>query len=89
MIIRVLKQLHKIYKQEAEISKAQRRIANMPFDYQAIQTICDTVSSGYNVAITITNKDGSTIQIERGKAQEEVPFKTFAERYSEYQTRGK
>lgn len=89
MILRTIKRLREIYKKEAEISRAQRRIASMPFDYQALQTICDTVSSGYNVSITIKNKDGSTIQIERGKSQESVPYKTFAERFTEYQNKGK
>ena len=57
----------------------------MPIDYYAIQTICDTVSSGYNVEITIKNNDGSTIIIKRGSAKEEVPYKSFAEKFKDYQ----
>jgi hypothetical protein len=85
MLFRAIKKFREICKKEAEISAAQRRLARMPIDYYAIQTICDTVSSGYNVEITIKNNDGSTIIIKRGSAKEEVPYKSFAEKFKDYQ----
>lgn len=85
MLFRAIKKFREICKKEAEISNAQRRLARMPIDYYAIQTICDTVSSGYNVEITIKNNDGSTIIIKRGSAKEEVPYKSFAEKFKDYQ----
>jgi len=85
MLFRAIKKFREICKKETEMSRAQRRLARMPIDYYAIQTICDTVSSGYNVEITIKNNDGSTIIIKRGSAKEEVPYKSFAEKFKDYQ----
>ncbi len=74
-----------ILKKEVEMNKALNRLAKMPLDYLTIQTICDNVSSGYNVEVTIINNDGSKINIKRGSAKEEIPYKSFAERFNEYQ----
>jgi hypothetical protein len=52
-MLKAWKKFREICKKEAEISKAQRRLVQMPIDYQAIQTIADTVSSGYYVEIKI------------------------------------
>jgi hypothetical protein len=83
-MFRALKKFRAILKKEAEISRAQRRLFAMPIDYQALQTIADTVSSGYNVEIIVTTKFGDKIEIKRGSSKEEMPFKTFAERYNDY-----
>lgn len=72
-----------ICKQEAETHKALCRLARMPLDYQTIQTICDAVSSGFNVKIKIKTVDGSVIEITRDKPQSEMNYKSFAERYNE------
>lgn len=85
MLFRAIRKFREICKKEADISNAQRRLARMPIDYYALQTICENVSSGYNVEITIKNNDGSTITIKRGSALEEVPYKSFAEKFKEYQ----
>lgn len=72
-----------ICKQEAETHKALCRLARMPLDYQTIQTICDAVSSGFNVDVKITTVDGSVIEIKRGSNQQEMVYKSFAEKYNE------
>lgn len=85
MLFRAFKKYKEFLRKEAELSKAQRRLARMPIDYYALQTICENVSSGYNVEIIIKNNDGSTITIKRGSALEEVHYKSFAEKFKEYQ----
>lgn len=85
MVLKALRKFREICKKEAEVSAAQRRLVRMPIDYYAMQTICDTVSNGYNVEITVKMADGSTIIIKRGSAKEEVPYKSFAEKFKDYQ----
>lgn len=82
MLYKSFKKFREICKKEAEVSKAMRRLATVPMDYQTLQTIADTVSSGYNVEITVLQPDGTEITIKRGTAQDQVPFETFAERYN-------
>lgn len=84
MLFRAWRKFREICKKEAELTSAMRRLAKMPMDYHTMQVICDTVSSGYNVEITITNNDGSVINIRRGSAKEEMPYKSFAERFNDY-----
>lgn len=72
-----------ICKKEAEVSKAMRRLANVPMDYQTIQTIADTVSSGYNVSIKVTQPDGTVIEINRSTPQDSVPYKSFVDKFNE------
>lgn len=78
------KKFREICKKEAEISKAQRRLARVDMDYLYLQQIADTVSSGYDVKITVKNKDGSEVIFEKTKSQDNLQFKTFAERYADY-----
>lgn len=78
------KKFREICKREAEISKAQRRLARVDMDYIYLQQIADTVSSGYDVKITVKNKDGSEVIFEKTKSQDNMTFKTFAERYADY-----
>lgn len=72
-----------ICKKEAEVSKAMRRLANVPMDYQTIQTIADTVSSGYNVSIKVIQPDGTIIEVNRSTPQDSVPYKSFADKFNE------
>ena len=78
------KKFREICRKEAEITKAQRRLARVDMDYIYLQQIADTVSSGYDVKITVKNKDGSEVIFERTKSQDSLQFKTFAERYADY-----
>lgn len=78
------KKFREICKKEAEISKAQRRLARVDMDYMYLQQIADTVSSGYDVKITIKMKDGNEVTFEKTKSQDNMNFKTFAERYADY-----
>lgn len=84
MMFRAWRKFREICRKEAEVSKAMRRLATVPMDYQTIQVIADTVSSGYNVDITVTQPDGTVIKITRSKPQNEIPFETFAEKYRKY-----
>lgn len=79
------KKFREICKKEAEISRAQRRLARVDMDYIYLQQIADTVSSGYDVKITVKNKDGSEIIFEKTKSQDSLQFKTFAEKWTDYQ----
>lgn len=78
------KKFREICKKEAEISKAQRRLARVDMDYLYLQQIADTVSSGYDVKITIKMKDGNEVSFEKTKSQDNMSFKTFSERYADY-----
>ena len=82
LLLRAFKRYKEFLRKEAEVSKAMRRLATVPMDYQTLQTIADTVSSGYNVEITVLQPDGTEITIKRGTAQDQVQFETFAERYN-------
>lgn len=84
-MFKALKKFHEILKKEAEITKAQRRLARVDMDYIYLQQIADTVSSGYNVEITIKMKDGGEMIIKRSTPQDQVAFKSFAERFNDYQ----
>ena len=85
MLVKAFRKFREICKKEVEMNKALHRLAAMPIDYQTIQVICDNVSSGYNVEVTITNNDGSKINIKRGTATDVIPYKSFAERFKDYQ----
>jgi len=49
-----------------------------------LQQIADTVSSGFEVKITVKMKDGNEVIFEKTKSQDNMNFKTFAERYADY-----
>lgn len=70
-------------KEEAEVSRAERRLVRMPLDYAALQSIADSVSSGYNVKITVQLKD-AVLTFERGSSQNETGYTSFAERYNKF-----
>lgn len=78
------KKFREICKKEAEITKAQRRLARVDMDYIYLQQIADTVSSGYDVKITVKNKDGSEVIFERTKSQDNIRVESFQERYTKY-----
>lgn len=78
------KKFREICRKEAEISKAQRRLARVDMDYMYLQQIADTVSSGFEVKITVKMKDGNEVIFEKTKSQDSMGFKTFAERYADY-----
>ena len=52
-------------------------------DYQTIQVIADTVSSGYEVRIHVKQPDGTEITVERSKPQNQIEYKSFQERFRE------
>ena len=83
MIIRAFKKFREFCKKEKELNYAMHRLATLPIDYQTIQTICDTVSSGYEVKITVAQADGTTITVERSKPQNQIEYKSFAQKYAE------
>lgn len=85
-MFRAWKKFREICRKEAEISKAQRRLARVDMDYMYLQQIADTVSSGYDVKITVKMKDGSEVVFEKTKSQDNMNFKTFAERYADYKS---
>lgn len=78
------KKFREICKKEAEISKAQRRLARVDMDYMYLQQIADTVSSGFDVKITVKMKDGNEVIFEKTKSQNELGFQSFQERYTKY-----
>lgn len=78
------KKFREICRKEAEITKAQRRLARVDMDYMYLQQIADTVSSGFEVKITVKMKDGNEVIFEKTKSQNDLGFKTFAERYADY-----
>lgn len=78
------KKFREICRKEAEVTKAQRRLARVDMDYMYLQQIADTVSSGYDVKITVKMKDGNEVVFEKTKSQDNMTFKTFAERYADY-----
>ena len=83
-MLKAWRKFREICRKEAEVSKAMRRLATVPMDYQTIQVIADTVSSGYNAEITVTQPDGTVIKVTRSKPQNEIPFETFAEKYRKF-----
>lgn len=84
LLLKAFKKYREILRKEAEISKAQRRLARVDMDYMYLQQIADTVSSGFEVKITVKMKDGNEVIFEKTKSQNDLGFKTFAERYADY-----
>lgn len=80
-MFRAWSKFREICRKEAEVSRAMRRLARAPQDYLMIQQLCDAVSSGYNVEITVKSPDGGEIVIKRSTYQDQIPFETFAEKY--------
>ena len=77
-----------VRRQVADDTRAQRRLVNMPLDYMAIQQLCDSISSGYNVEITVRLKDGNVIEFKKGSNVAEGKFESFADRYTRYHNTG-
>jgi hypothetical protein len=84
LLLKAFKKYREILRKEAEITKAQRRLARVDMDYMYLQQIADTVSSGFEVKITVKMKDGNEVIFEKTKSQDNINFKTFAERYADY-----
>lgn len=82
-LFRAFRKYREFCKKEAELSQAMRRLANIPMDYQTIQVIADTVSSGYEVKIHVKQPDGTEITVERSKPQNQIEYKSFQERFRE------
>lgn len=82
-MFRAFKKYREFCRKEAEVSQAMRRLANIPMDYQTIQVIADTVSSGYEVKIIVKQPDGTEITVERSKPQNQIEYKSFAQKYAE------
>lgn len=82
-MFRAFRKYREFCRKEAEVSQAMRRLANIPMDYQTLQVIADTVSSGYEVKIHVKQPDGTEITVERSKPQNQIEYKSFAERYKE------
>lgn len=89
IMFKAWKKFREICRKEAEISRAQRRLARVDMDYIYLQQIADTVSSGYDVKITVHSKtkDGTENEVifEKTKSQDNLQFKTFAEKWTDYQ----
>ena len=83
MVLRAFKKFRETLRKEAELSQAMRRLANIPMDYETIQMIADTVSSGYEVKIHVKQPDGTEITVERSKPQNQIEYKSFQERFRE------
>lgn len=83
MILKAWKKFREFCKKEKELNYAMHRLATLPMDYQTIQMIADTVSSGYEVKITVKQPDGTEITVERSKPQNQIEYKSFAERFKE------
>lgn len=84
LLLKAFKKYKEILRKEAEVTKAQRRLARVDMDYMYLQQIADTVSSGFEVKITVKMKDGNEVIFEKTKSQDNMNFKTFAERYADY-----
>lgn len=82
-MFRAFRKYREFCKKEAELSQAMRRLANIPMDYETIQMIADTVSSGYEVKIHVKQPDGTEITVERSKPQNQIEYKSFAQKYAE------
>lgn len=78
------KKFREICRKEAEVTKAQRRLARVDMDYMYLQQIADTVSSGFEVKITVKMKDGNEVIFEKTKSQDNMNFQSFQERYTKY-----
>ena len=87
--MKVLKRLWEALKKEAEITKAQRRLARVPFDYMYLQTICETVSQGWDIEIEITTAAGDKMTIKKSSPQNQTNYKSFREKFTEYQNGNK
>ncbi|MBQ2205276.1 MAG: hypothetical protein II411_05230 [Lachnospiraceae bacterium] len=83
LLLRAFKKFKETLRKEAELSQAMRRLANIPMDYETIQMIADTVSSGYEVKIHVKQPDGTEITVERSKPQNQIEYKSFQERFRE------
>ncbi len=83
LLLKAFKRYKEVLRKEAELSQAMRRLANIPMDYQTIQMIADTVSSGYEVKIHVKQPDGTEITVERSKPQNQIEYKSFAQKYAE------
>ena len=83
LLLRAFKKFRETLRKEAELSQAMRRLANIPMDYETIQMIADTVSSGYEVKIHVKQPDGTEITVERSKPQNQIEYKSFQERFRE------
>lgn len=83
LLLKAFKRYKETIRKEAELSQAMRRLANIPMDYQTIQVIADTVSSGYEVKIHVKQPDGTEITVERSKPQNQIEYKSFQERFRE------
>lgn len=84
LLLKAFRKYKEFLKKEAEISSAMRRLATVPMDYQTLQVIADTVSSGYNVEITVVQPDKTTITIKRSKPQNEIGFEDFRTKYNKF-----
>lgn len=82
-MFRAFKKFREFCRKEAEVSQAMRRLANIPMDYKTLQVIADTVSSGYEVKIHVKQPDGTEITVERSKPQNQIEYKSFAQKYAE------
>ena len=83
MIIRAFKKFREFCKKEKELNYAMHRLATLPMDYQTIQTICNAVSSGYNVEVFVKQPDGTEVTIRRTTPQSQIEYKSFAQKYAE------
>lgn len=84
MMLKAWRKFREICRKEAEVSKAMRRLARAPQDYIMIQQLCDAVSSGYNVEITVKSPDGGEIVIKRSIPQNQIEYESFAEKYRKF-----
>lgn len=83
-MLKAWRKFREICRKEAEVSKAMRRLARAPQDYIMIQQLCDAVSSGYNVEITVKSPDGGEIVIKRSIPQNQIEYESFAEKYRKF-----
>ena len=81
----MFKKFIEILKQEHELTKAQRRLAHMPFDYLTIQNIVNAVGSGFETEVIVKQHDGTEITIRKTNNDNKIPFQSFAEKFTKYQ----
>lgn len=81
----MFKKFFEVLKQEHELTKAQRRLAKMPFDYITIQNIVNAVGSGFETKVTVKQRDGTVIVVEKTEGDNKIPFETFAQKWTKYQ----
>lgn len=79
-MFKLWKRVRQEMKKEAEASRAIRRLARVPLDYEMLQTLIDVAQNNGGVKIRVTLVDGSTLDMEPA-SKKGTEFMSFKEKY--------